>query len=360
MSKLSNDSSGINYPKKQLCDIPRINPHYVKIITVGSALQDVFMAADDIEFERDLKSTAKKYRVNVMEKNSANSVKFSTGGGATNAAVTLARHGYNVDYMGKLGASLIDNKWVFDDTGKTILSALQSENIGISNVVPTSDVNTGYSTIILASNGDDHMIFTYRGASASYDLKDLNLLNDKRYDWIYISSLAGNMDVLEKLLRQAKHLGTKVFLNPGNKELDKIDELIPLLQYVDILSVNRKEAVRIVKGKTLFELIRNLLIYVPVGIITDGSNGAVASDGKVIIKTGVYNPKSSVVDTTGAGDAFSSGFLSKFASGNSIKDSVHFASANSRSVVGKIGAKDGILGADTVLHKVKSLKQYEF
>jgi sugar/nucleoside kinase (ribokinase family) len=59
-----------------------------------------------------------------------------------------------------------------------------------------------------------------------------------------------------------------------------------------------------------------------------------------------------VVDRTGAGDAFGSGFLSQWAMGKSLKESIIFASANSTSVVEKIGAKAGILSINTRLHEM--------
>jgi len=57
-----------------------------------------------------------------------------------------------------------------------------------------------------------------------------------------------------------------------------------------------------------------------------------------------------VVDRTGAGDAFGSGFLSQWALGHTLEESIIFASANSTSVVTKIGAKAGILAKDVRLH----------
>ena len=87
----------------------------------------------------------------------------------------------------------------------------------------------------------------------------------------------------------------------------------------------------------------------PLAIISDGPNGVIASDGKVIVRAGMYEDVK-VVDRTGAGDAFGSGFLSYFAQGKSLKDSIVFASANSTSVVTKIGAKAGILSKGVVLH----------
>ncbi len=57
-----------------------------------------------------------------------------------------------------------------------------------------------------------------------------------------------------------------------------------------------------------------------------------------------------VIDRTGAGDGFGSGFLSQWAQDSSLKDAIVFASANSTSIVTKIGAKTGILHENVKLH----------
>jgi ribokinase len=62
-----------------------------------------------------------------------------------------------------------------------------------------------------------------------------------------------------------------------------------------------------------------------------------------------------VVDRTGAGDAFSSGFTAMVAAGKSMEEAITFASANSTSVVSKIGAKAGILTHGTPLHSMSIL-----
>jgi len=105
----------------------------------------------------------------------------------------------------------------------------------------------------------------------------------------------------------------------------------------------------IVHGNTCEELVRHALNYVPVAIVSDGPNGVVASDGQTIVTAGMYEDVP-VLDRTGAGDAFASGFLSQWAMGRSLRESIIFASANSTSVVTKIGAKAGILRRGTPLH----------
>ena len=115
------------------------------------------------------------------------------------------------------------------------------------------------------------------------------------------------------------------------------------------MSVNKEEAELLVEGGSLEELARHLMSYVSLAIISDGPNGVVATDGKTFVRAGMYEDVK-VIDRTGAGDAFGSGFLSHYAQGKSLKDSIVFASANSTAVVTKIGAKAGILHKGAKLH----------
>jgi len=92
--------------------------------------------------------------------------------------------------------------------------------------------------------------------------------------------------------------------------------------------------------------------------VSDGPNGVFASDGASIIEAGMYEDVK-VFDRTGAGDAFGSGFVSYYSQGKALHESVVFASANSTSVVTKIGAKEGILHAGGALHDMP-IKERKF
>lgn len=269
-----------------------------------------------------------------------NKITFSTGGGATNAAVTFARQGLEALFMGSIG---------HDPAGEAVLSDLDKENVDTTHVTYNTRYNTGYSVLLLAPTGE-RTILTYRGASTHYDDRHMTL-DGIDADWLYVSTLTGNMDVLHKIFSQAKKKDMKIFFNPGKGELSQITKLKSLLEDVDVLSVNKEEMAQIVEGRELEELVRHGLHYVPAVIVSDGPNGVMASDGKTIIRAGMYQDVK-VVDRTGAGDAFGSGFLSQWAQAKTLKESIIFASANSTSVVTKIGAKKGILHAHTKLHEM--------
>ena len=140
-------------------------------------------------------------------------------------------------------------------------------------------------------------------------------------------------------------------LNPAGPELAEPEKLRALLDSVDVLCCNKEEMQSIVSGETCEELALHALHFVPVAIVSDGPNGVVATDGETIVRAGMYEDVP-VVDRTGAGDAFASGFLSQWSQGKSLRESIIFASANSTSVVTRIGAKEGILHKGVKLHEM--------
>ena len=158
-----------------------------------------------------------------------------------------------------------------------------------------------------------------------------------------MTSLVGHFDIYTPLVEEAHRRGIKIAFNPGGAELSQPDKLKELLPYIEILSMNKEEAQKIVPGETIEDLLRQLRKYCPVVIITDGVNGAIATDQQQTIWAGLYHANEKPVDRTGAGDSFCSGFTLKYALGKGLREAIYFASANSASVVTKIGSKPGIM-----------------
>lgn len=319
--------------------------YMVKIAAFGAASQDVFISGKGIRAELDPRTN--EYMEEFTEefklgsKMTVDAVTFSTGGGATNAAVTFARQGLESRFVGKLGE---------DVAAQGVLAELDKESVDTSGVLYSPDAGTQYSAILLADNGE-RTILVYRGAANSHTANDYKGYDFSGLDWIYISSFGGAFEALDVIITNAKKAGVKIMFNPGDAELNSVNKLKPLLEDIDILSVNKEEMKKIVEGETPEELVRHATHYCPVVIVSDGPNGVTASDGKTIVRAGMYEDVP-VTDRTGAGDAFGSGFLSQWALGKSLKDSIIFASANSTSVVTKVGAKAGILHKGASLHEM--------
>lgn len=319
----------------------------VKICAIGAASQDVYISGKGIKSQLNIIDNEHVESLRLGSKLTVDNLDFASGGGATNAAVTFARQGLNSSFIGKLSNDL---------PAQGIIADLDKENIDSRYVIYDDSRGTQYSTVLLAESGE-RTVLVYRGISETHRPQDYEQVDFSQYDWLYVTSFGGAMEALDYIFQKASAAGVKIAFNPGDRELNQPDKLKPLLEDVAVLLVNKEEAQKIVEGEELEELTLHLLHYVPTAIISDGPNGVVASDGRTLVRAGMYEDVK-VIDRTGAGDAFGSGFVSQWALGKSLKDSVIFASANSTSVVTKIGAKAGILYTDTLLHDMPINEKY--
>lgn len=313
-----------------------------RIISLGSALQDIYLIDHDDLSPTEIGGAAILGKILVGSKVDIDKLCYEVGGGGINSAITFSRYGHEAIFMGNVAR---------DQAGQAIFQALDAEGIDSSYVDYNASKSTGSSVVLLDSKSGERTILTYRGASEKFDnfsADDLDLIQP---DWLYATTLRGDMDTCLKFFEKAHEIGAKVMFNPGVKELCEKKKLIGLLEDVDVLLVNKSEAAEIVPGAILTELLYHLNNYVPVVIITDGPMGGIAGNRETgeIYRFGIYEDVK-IKDATGAGDAFGSGFLAKFADGKSFHQSLIFASANSTAVVKRIGANRGILNGTEKLH----------
>ncbi|HEY5695353.1 MAG TPA: carbohydrate kinase family protein [Candidatus Saccharimonadales bacterium] len=308
------------------------------MLAVGKASQDVFLQSSK-DFQPYRHRGVLYEQLPLGKKIHVDDMVITTGGNATNVAVTFARQGLHSKYAWELGTDNISN---------SILAALDEEGVDTTAVHQREGFKPSYSTILLAPNGE-RTVLNYVGTPINIHRRPVNVQTIfKGVDWVYLSSI-NDMAFLDELVTTAKADGVKIMMNPSGLELEHAAKLKTILEDVDVVALNKEEAQLLVSGETLEELVRHLTHYCPVAIVSDGPNGVMATDGETIVRAGMYEDVK-VVDRLGAGDAFGSGFLSQWAQGATLNDSIIFASANSTSVVTKIGAKAGILHAPNKLH----------
>lgn len=310
-----------------------------RIVSLGSALQDIYLIDRDDFVSADIAGQSIFGQLVIGTKVDIDRTSYEVGGGGTNSAVTFARYGHETILMSNLA---------HDAAGEAVLSCLDEENID-SSYIEYARGKTGCSVILLDAKSGERTILTYRGVSAKFDNLNPSDLSLIAPDWLYVTSLRGDMDTLLDFFEHAHELGIKIMFNPGEKELEQTAKFLGLLEDVDVLLVNRREAASVVPGEVLRELLTHLAAYCPTVIITDGEMGSIATNHEETYRLGVYE-QVRMRDATGAGDAFGAGFLARFASGASFVDSLQFAAANAASVVQKYGAKAGILTGTEDLH----------
>ncbi|MCL2869682.1 carbohydrate kinase family protein [Candidatus Saccharibacteria bacterium] len=289
----------------------------VKVTTVGSALQSVYLLDDG--------------------DSNISAVNYSVDGGGANAAVTLARQGFDTSFMGVLGNDL---------AAQAVIDLFDTEGIDISSVKQTNRLGTGYKVLIA---NVDYTKYVYSGISTDFRLLDVDDLARLQPDWIYMADLSQSVDKLRQIVDMCVKLKIKIMLNPGKSTISMAAKIKPLLEDVDVLLVDKTEARALFSGSSLEELIHHAASLVKVAIITDAVNGSIATDGKTLVRAGIYEDVP-IVDRSGAGDSFGAGFLSQWAKGKSLKDSIWFASANATAVVSSLGSQQGILPPKSQLH----------
>jgi ribokinase len=290
------------------------------MVSFGSAVIDVFVLTD-ISEEKNFISYPAGGKILIKD------LKFDIGGGGTNTAVAFSRLGFKTGCICKLGK---------DENGRKIYELLKKEKVIFLGRAIEGEL-TGYS-VILDSKGGERTILTYKGANDKIKFEDIAGFKTK---WLYLSSLLGtSFETQKKLAGIMKKRGTKIAFNPSSY-LIKNENLDSILKITDILILNKEEAGMLVehKEKDLLKGLYNLTKGIVV--ITDKNKLISCYDGKEKYFLKPHNIK--VVERTGAGDAFASGFVAGRMAGKTIKECLKLGLRESESVIKYFGAKNNLL-----------------
>jgi len=251
------------------------------------------------------------------------------GGAGTNSAVSFSRLGLHSAIVARLGK---------DFFGRLIVDELEKEKVA-TNLLAQKDQETDSSVILIGPDGD-RTILVYRGTTR---LEEKDVDWDKLdAGWFYLSSLEGNLDLVEKLITFSKEKAIKVAWNPGKRELDHKAKVLQLAGQVEVFNLNREEMEALiglkVEDQGFWQKVAS--IAAKIILVTDGRNGAyLFQKGEPIFKP---SPKLTPVDETGAGDAFGSGFVSGLINNLSLDQSFELAMKNAAAVVQELGAEKGL------------------
>ncbi|MEK7635698.1 MAG: carbohydrate kinase family protein [Patescibacteria group bacterium] len=329
------------------------------VITIGTATRDIFLTSpffkvvsDEAHLKKIGFPTGEAQCFALGGKIEIDKPIFITGGGATNAAVTFARQGLKAAALIKVGK---------DSAGEEIINELKKEKISVLTLYPIpytlnpNNNGTAYSTILLAPNGE-RTILVYRGASESLSINEISFdkFNSK---WAYIVPGKISYDVIKEIIDYLHQQKILIAFNPSKYFIELgLEKLKPILEKTKAVILNREEAAYLTdidydKEKAIFKKLD--AIVAGIAVMTDGPNGVSVSDGFNIYRAGTFGEKK-LVDRTGSGDAFGSGFVAGLiheqetcekglCKVNNIEYAVRLGSANATSVIEYIGAKKGIL-----------------
>lgn len=307
------------------------------IITFGSATQDVFMSSREFQVVESQKFiTQKGLCLPLGSKMKMDEVFFAMGGTGTNSAVTFVLQGLKTAYLGLIGQ---------DPSGQLVKDELSKHGVSLDLLKETNKWPTAYSVIIsLPEVG--RTILKKMGACHQITEKDISF--DKlKTSWVYLGSLSrDSYKIVEPVLNFAQQNKIKTAVNPvGDTQLTEGLEMTrSLLDKMDIIILNQEEAARLTQTDFKMEeqIFEKLDKWVKgIVVMTKGPEGVIVSDGQYRYSAGI--PKSGLVDRTGAGDAFGSGFVAGYMEKQDISCAIQLATANATACLQKMGATNGLL-----------------
>jgi len=296
------------------------------IVCIGNATHDVFV-------ELDQKKRGNCIVLPCGSKQEVKSIFHATGGGATNTAVAFAKLGLKTAILVAVGK---------DNSANSIISELRHEKVDPSLIVKMPNRNTAYSAII-TGRGIDRIILSYGGATSHLSASTkINWAKLAKSRWFYVSSFHSKPGLLKKIFEFAAKKGISIAWNPGKSELKQgMKKLAPLIKKADILFLNTAEAEMLTGKKQTKQNMTKLQKLAKLVVVTAGKKGSFAFDGSRHYASKVHKIK--VVDNTGAGDAFNSGFLTAILWGKSIKKGLELGTRNAEAILVAKGAKNNLL-----------------
>ena len=243
------------------------------------------------------------------------------GGKGSNQSVAAGKAGASIDFITKVGD---------DDYGKMAYRIYKETNVGSDYVYISKEHSTGVAAILLNKDSGENAISVVPGAAGALTIQDIDNAKDVIINSsIFLTQLEAPMEVVVHALKIAKENKVTTILNPAPAA--KLDSSVfPL---VDYFTPNESEASFYASGEIknrddaekygqeLLDLgVKNLLV-------TLGDQGVYFQNNNEKHFEPSLSLGSKVIDTSGAGDAFSGAFATALCEEKSISDSIKFANA---------------------------------
>ena len=268
----------------------------------------------------------------VGETVTASDFQIHPGGKGANQAVAVARLGYPVRLIGRLGN---------DAFGVELRTHLQNAGVDIAGV-STSDGVSGVAVVVVSERGDNSILVS-PGANAKVTPEDLDAnISILRSAGMVLTQLEIPLETVEYLAGICARENVPLVLDPAPAK-----DLPPdMTKNIAWFTPNQTEAAFYLGDRhsessppSPAEMAEMFLSNGYRGVVLKmGANGTYLGSQDGI---GSLVPAFSVnaIDTTAAGDAFNAGFATALMLGNSPLDSATFAAAVAAISVTRIGAQ---------------------
>jgi fructokinase len=310
-----------------------------KILGIGNAIVDVFVKVDD---DFLLKNNLIKGSMKLLEKQEFESLKsaikiekIEAGGSVANTMAGIAYLQGKASFIGKINS---------DEFGKIYKESLEKIKVNFPYSEKSENLSTGASIILITPDSERTMC-TYLGISSQLSKDDIKEDYIKGHEIIFLEGYLWDKGISEEMFKHVINLAKKNNIKVAMSLSDifcvkrhRKDFFNLLINDINILIGNENEINELMQKKNLLDCINELKKINKLIIITRSANGSIA-----LLNNEIINCDSSkvekVLDLTGAGDLFASGFLKEYLDQSNIKKCLQSGSKLAAKVIQKIGAR---------------------
>ena len=307
----------------------------MKILGIGNAIVDVICKVEDkfITQNNLTKSTMKL--VNEAEfKKLLSTLKIEetvSGGSVANSIVGLSQLGNKVGFIGKVSD---------DDLGNRYEEGLKKENVHYFYSKKKESVPTG-TCLILITPDSERTMCTFLGIAGKINENDVNLEAIKKSEMIFLEGYLWDEGNPRKAFEKAINNSNRVAMSLSDKfcvDRHKVNFLDLVKNKLDITFSNEEEIMSLINAKKFDEVINFGKETNKHIIVTRGNKGAISIKNKIVTEVGIQK-NLNVIDLTGAGDLFASGYLHGYLNKKTEQDCLEKGTEMSSKIIQKIGAR---------------------
>jgi len=310
-----------------------------KILGIGNAIVDVFVKVDDSFLQKNklIKGSMKLIEKSEFEnlKNTIKIEKIEAGGSVANTMAGIAYLKGDPSFIGKINS---------DEFGKIYKKSLEKINVSFRYSEKKESLPTGASIIFITPDSERTMC-TYLGISSQLSKNDINEDDIKDYEVIFLEGYLWDKGLSEEMFKYVINLAKKNNIKIAMSLSDifcvtrhRKDFLNLLINDLNILIGNENEINELMKKNNLLESINEIKKINKLIIVTRSANGSLAVSNNEITNCESVKVEK-VIDLTGAGDLFASGFFKEYLNKSNIKQCLKTGSELAAKIIQKIGAR---------------------
>ena len=308
----------------------------MKILGIGNAIVDVICKVEDnFIIENKLTKGTMKLIFDDQEfkslLSSLNIEKTISGGSVANSIVGLSQLGNKVGFIGKVSD---------DDLGLKYEEGLKSEKVKYFYNKKKEELPTG-TCLILVTPDSERTMCTFLGTAGKINENDVNSDAIRKSEIIFLEGYLWDEGEPKKAFDKAISNARKVAMSLSDQfcvDRHKPHFLELVKNKLDVTFANEQEISSLIEAKNFEEVVNFSKQLNKLIVITRGEKGAIAIKGENIVECGV-NKNLKIVDLTGAGDLFASGYLHGFINNFSQKECLVKATEMASKIIQQIGAR---------------------